>query len=222
MPLAFATTIVAHGRPALQRTHSRSPGTCDLARCNHDNASPMALDLRGSYEAPRSVFCCGRATRASVHLKSILQRLHIVPRLALLYSAGIKMNFFSKLYYKLRKYWKAIQLYLVIAGPGIVVMVADNDAGGITTYAATGAKYGYQPDLVPADPDPGRLLRAGDDGAPGRGHQARPRRGDLRRLRRVLGLVFADRPDDRGLADAGHRIHRHDLGAAASSACRPG
>jgi len=22
-------------------------------------------------------------------------------------------------------------------------MVADNDAGGITTYAATGAKYGY-------------------------------------------------------------------------------
>ncbi len=53
------------------------------------------------------------------------------------------MNFFSKLYYKLRKMWKAIQLYLVIAGPGIVVMVADNDAGGITTDAATGAKYGY-------------------------------------------------------------------------------
>ena len=53
------------------------------------------------------------------------------------------MNIFAKLYYKLRKMWKAIQLYLVIAGPGIVVMVADNDAGGITTYAATGAKYGY-------------------------------------------------------------------------------
>ena len=53
------------------------------------------------------------------------------------------MNFFSNLYYRLRKMWKAIQLYLVIAGPGIVVMVADNDAGGITTYAATGAKYGY-------------------------------------------------------------------------------
>ena len=53
------------------------------------------------------------------------------------------MNYFSKLYYKLRKMWKAVQLYLVIAGPGIVVMVADNDAGGITTYAATGAKYGY-------------------------------------------------------------------------------
>ncbi len=27
-------------------------------------------------------------------------------------------------------------------GPGIIVMVADNDAGGITTYTVTGAKYG--------------------------------------------------------------------------------
>jgi NRAMP (natural resistance-associated macrophage protein)-like metal ion transporter len=53
------------------------------------------------------------------------------------------MNLFSRLYYRFRKFWKAIQLYLVIAGPGLVVMVADNDAGGITTYAATGAKYGY-------------------------------------------------------------------------------
>ncbi len=53
------------------------------------------------------------------------------------------MNFFSKLYYWLRKSWKAVRLYLVLAGPGIVVMVADNDAGGITTYAATGAQYGY-------------------------------------------------------------------------------
>jgi Mn2+/Fe2+ NRAMP family transporter len=54
------------------------------------------------------------------------------------------VNFFSKLYYLFRKAWKAVRLYLVLAGPGIVVMVADNDAGGITTYAATGAKYGYR------------------------------------------------------------------------------
>jgi Mn2+/Fe2+ NRAMP family transporter len=53
------------------------------------------------------------------------------------------VNFFAKLYYQLRKAWKAVRLYLVLAGPGMVVMVADNDAGGITTYAATGAKYGY-------------------------------------------------------------------------------
>jgi Mn2+/Fe2+ NRAMP family transporter len=53
------------------------------------------------------------------------------------------LNAFAKLYYRLRQMGKAVRLYLVIAGPGIVVMVADNDAGGITTYAATGAKYGY-------------------------------------------------------------------------------
>lgn len=53
------------------------------------------------------------------------------------------MKFFSKIYYEYRRIFKIIALYLMIAGPGIVVMVADNDAGGITTYAATGAKYGY-------------------------------------------------------------------------------
>jgi NRAMP (natural resistance-associated macrophage protein)-like metal ion transporter len=49
----------------------------------------------------------------------------------------------ANLYYEFRRIWKAISLFFVLAGPGIVVMVADNDAGGITTYAATGAKYGY-------------------------------------------------------------------------------
>ena len=53
------------------------------------------------------------------------------------------MNFFARLYYKYRQIIKAIQLFLIISGPGIIVMIADNDAGGITTYAATGAKYGY-------------------------------------------------------------------------------
>ncbi|HLP44299.1 MAG TPA: divalent metal cation transporter [Candidatus Kapabacteria bacterium] len=53
------------------------------------------------------------------------------------------MNFWSRLFYKWRRVWKFLKLYLIIAGPGVIVMVADNDAGGITTYVATGAKYGY-------------------------------------------------------------------------------
>ena len=53
------------------------------------------------------------------------------------------MNWMTRAYYQLQRWWKAIRLYLIIAGPGLVVMIADNDAGGITTYAATGAKYGY-------------------------------------------------------------------------------
>ncbi len=53
------------------------------------------------------------------------------------------MSFWAKLFYKYRRTIKAIQLFFIISGPGLLVMVADNDAGGITTYAATGAKYGY-------------------------------------------------------------------------------
>ncbi|HVP94410.1 MAG TPA: divalent metal cation transporter [Methanoregulaceae archaeon] len=53
------------------------------------------------------------------------------------------MNILSRFYYQYRRVIKAIQLYLLIAGPGLIVMIADNDAGGITTYAATGAAYGY-------------------------------------------------------------------------------
>ena len=56
------------------------------------------------------------------------------------------MNTVSKLYYSNRRIMKFLKLFAIIAGPGILVMVADNDAGGITTYTATGAKYGY--DLI--------------------------------------------------------------------------
>jgi NRAMP (natural resistance-associated macrophage protein)-like metal ion transporter len=53
------------------------------------------------------------------------------------------VNIFSRLYYRYKKIFKTVKLYLIIAGPGIIVMVADNDAGGITTYTATGAQFGF-------------------------------------------------------------------------------
>ena len=56
------------------------------------------------------------------------------------------MNAISRTFYNYRRLSKIVSLFLIIAGPGIIVMVADNDAGGITTYAATGARYGY--DLI--------------------------------------------------------------------------
>ncbi len=52
---------------------------------------------------------------------------------------GFRANFF----YRYRRFIKTLKIYLMIAGPGIIVMVADNDAGGITTYTATGAKFGF-------------------------------------------------------------------------------
>lgn len=53
------------------------------------------------------------------------------------------MNLFSRIFYRYKKVLKVAKLYLLIAGPGIIVMVADNDAGGITTYTATGARYSF-------------------------------------------------------------------------------
>ena len=35
-----------------------------------------------------------------------------------------------------------VMLGLVLIGPGVLVMIADNDAGGVITYAQTGAAYG--------------------------------------------------------------------------------
>ena len=53
------------------------------------------------------------------------------------------MNFVSLLYYKYRRFAKMLSIFAMILGPGIIVMVADNDAGGITTYAVTGSKFVY-------------------------------------------------------------------------------
>src|SRR5512136_366191 len=53
------------------------------------------------------------------------------------------MDLLSKFYFNYSKIIKTIKIYLLLAGPGMIVMIADNDAGGITTYAATGAKFGY-------------------------------------------------------------------------------
>jgi NRAMP (natural resistance-associated macrophage protein)-like metal ion transporter len=53
------------------------------------------------------------------------------------------MNFLARLFYRYRRVIKAIKLFLLVAGPGIIVMVADNDAGGITTYLVTGSKFSY-------------------------------------------------------------------------------
>ena len=37
---------------------------------------------------------------------------------------------------------QSLLLFLLVAGPGILVMIGDNDAGGVITYATTGARYG--------------------------------------------------------------------------------
>ncbi|WP_369830373.1 divalent metal cation transporter, partial [Mycobacterium sp. E2327] len=45
---------------------------------------------------------------------------------------------------ELARTWKTRLLTLLaIVGPGIIVMVGDNDAGGVATYTQAGQNYGY-------------------------------------------------------------------------------
>lgn len=41
-----------------------------------------------------------------------------------------------------RTLWNRLLLGLALVGPGLLVMLGDNDAGGVVTYAQTGAEYG--------------------------------------------------------------------------------
>jgi len=53
------------------------------------------------------------------------------------------MYWISKSIHILNRFRRQLIIFLSILGPGIIVMVADNDAGGISTYAVTGSKYGF-------------------------------------------------------------------------------
>src|SRR6202790_1624500 len=44
---------------------------------------------------------------------------------------------------KIRGLRRRLTLLLAVVGPGLITSNVDNDAGGISTYAQAGAKYGY-------------------------------------------------------------------------------
>lgn len=52
------------------------------------------------------------------------------------------MFWISKALHYLHRFRRRLLAFFAVLGPGIIVMVADNDAGGITTYTTTGATYG--------------------------------------------------------------------------------
>lgn len=53
------------------------------------------------------------------------------------------MFWISKTIHYISRLKRRTILLLAVIGPGIITMVADNDAGGISTYAVTGSKYGF-------------------------------------------------------------------------------
>jgi NRAMP (natural resistance-associated macrophage protein)-like metal ion transporter len=53
------------------------------------------------------------------------------------------MYWLSKGFHVLNRFQRRLLIFFAVLGPGIITMVADNDAGGISTYAVTGSKYGF-------------------------------------------------------------------------------
>jgi len=53
------------------------------------------------------------------------------------------MYWVSKGFHYLNRFRRRLLVFFAVLGPGIIVMVADNDAGGISTYAVTGSKFGF-------------------------------------------------------------------------------
>jgi Mn2+/Fe2+ NRAMP family transporter len=53
------------------------------------------------------------------------------------------MYWISKSIHRVVRLRRRTLLFLAAVGPGIITMIADNDAGGISTYAQTGAKTGF-------------------------------------------------------------------------------
>lgn len=49
----------------------------------------------------------------------------------------------SKGIHRLSRFRRQMLVLGAVLGPGIITMVADNDAGGISTYSITGAQYGF-------------------------------------------------------------------------------
>ncbi|HRR39928.1 MAG TPA: divalent metal cation transporter, partial [Syntrophales bacterium] len=53
------------------------------------------------------------------------------------------MYWISKSIHIMNRLRRQFTIFLSVLGPGIIVTSADNDAGGISTYAVTGSKYGF-------------------------------------------------------------------------------
>ncbi len=53
------------------------------------------------------------------------------------------MYWISKAIHRFSRLRRRGLILLAVLGPGIITMVADNDAGGISTYSVTGSKYGF-------------------------------------------------------------------------------
>ena len=81
--------------------------------------------------------------------------------------------------------------FLMVFGPGLIVMEADNDAGAVSTYIQAGAQYGTRLLWLLLLLLPVTYFHPGDGRPPGDCHRQRPRGHDLPALRQVVGCLLA-------------------------------
>src|SRR5580693_4524356 len=109
--------------------------------------------------------------------------------------------------------WRRLRTLMVITGPGLIVMVGDNDAGGVATYTQAGQNYGMNllwtlMLLIP-------VLYVNQEMVLRLGAVTRvwARAVDIRAFRQVLGRLQRGRPADSQRLDHRHRIHRCRYGS---------
>jgi hypothetical protein len=71
--------------------------------------------------------------------------------------------------YKVRSAWmRSIVTFLMVSGPGLIVMEADNDAGAVSTYTQAGGQYGlsllWVMLLLPPERNPYNVLQRSSPG----------------------------------------------------------
>ena len=99
--------------------------------------------------------------------------------------------------------------FLMVFGPGLIVMEADNDAGAVSTYIQAGAQYGTHLLWLLVLLLPITYFIQEMVVRLGHCHRAGTRRHDLQPIRQMVGTVFAARSAIAELPDAGHRVRRH-------------
>ncbi len=101
---------------------------------------------------------------------------------------------------------------LAIVGPGLIVMVGDNDAGAFGTYTQAGQNYGTHLLWTLLLAGAGPVRQPGNGLAPWRSFRSGPRQAYPRALRQVLGRLQCHRPVYLERAHDRYRVHRRDVG----------
>jgi hypothetical protein len=80
--------------------------------------------------------------------------------------------------------------FLMVFGPGLIVMEADNDAGTVSTYVQAGCAVRHTPHVDSDRTAADDLFRSGNGRAVRDRYGAGPRHDDLQAVRELVGTLF--------------------------------